>query len=303
VAAATPLPGIAPEPAGEATPVTPPEPEPAAAVVESAPLAPEVEVAPEPEAAEVVEPVPDPELKPEVEPVAEVTEPVAEPVAEPVVVAVAAPAPALDVPEPAAAAVDTPVEQTAAAESGETVAPPRIAGTAIVRADGVEVTTTEAPRPRQVSLASISYADDGEVMLAGLGTAGARLRAYVDDGFAEEGTVGTDGRWSLELGDVDVGIYQLRIDQIDGAGKVASRVETPFQRDLPRGPLPRPEAGDRPTQVTVQPGANLWTLARVHYGAGVLYSQIFLANKELIRDPHLIYPGQIFDLPGAEDNR
>jgi nucleoid-associated protein YgaU len=298
------MPEITSEPAVEAMPVTPQVPEAAVAVVESAPPAPEVEVAPEPEVAavgEVVESVPDPEVKPEAEPVAEVAEPVAEPMPEPE--AVAAPAPAPDVPEPAAAAVDAPVEETAAAESGEAVAPPRIAGTAIVRADGVEVTTTEPPRPRQVSLASISYADDGEVMLAGLGTAGARLRAYVDDGFAEEGTVGTDGRWSLELGDVDVGIYQLRIDQIDGAGKVASRVETPFQRDLPRGPMRRPEAGDRPTQVTVQPGANLWTLARVHYGAGVLYSQIFLANKELIGDPDLIYPGQIFDLPGVEDNR
>src|SRR5690606_2299002 len=159
---------------------------------------------------------------------------------------------------------------------------------------------------RQVSLASISYADGGEVTLAGLGTAGARLRAYVDDGFAQEGVVGQDGRWSLALGDVEVGVYRLRIDQMDGAGQVASRIETPFQRDLPRAPLPRPpgsaEPGERPTQVTVQPGANLWTLARVHYGAGVLYTQIFVANQHLIRDPHLVYPGQIFDLPGIDDD-
>ena len=60
-------------------------------------------------------------------------------------------------------------------------------------------------------------------------------------------------------------------------------------------------AGERPLQVTVQPGTNLWTLARVHYGAGVLYSQIFTANQHLIRDPDLIYPGQIFDLPEVED--
>jgi hypothetical protein len=178
-----------------------------------------------------------------------------------------------------------------------------VAATVVLRAEGVEVVRAEPPRPRQDSLASISYADDGDVTLAGLGAAGARLRAYVDDGFTEEATVGGDGRWTLELGDVEVGVYQLRIDQVDGAGRVASRVETPFQRDLPRAPLARPEAGDRPTQVTVQPGSNLWTLARVHYGAGVLYTQIFIANQDLIRDPHLIYPGQIFDLPGVEDNR
>jgi hypothetical protein len=171
----------------------------------------------------------------------------------------------------------------------------------------VEVVPAAPGGRRQVSLASISYADGGEVTLAGLGTAGARLRAYIDDGFAEEGVVGDDGRWSLGLADVDVGVYRLRIDQIDGAGRVASRVETPFQRDLPRPPVPRPNGsaaeGERPTQVTVQPGANLWTLARVHYGAGVLYTQIFTANQHLIRDPHLIYPGQIFDLPDVEAGR
>ena len=82
---------------------------------------------------------------------------------------------------------------------------------------------------------------------------------------------------------------------------MASRVETPFQRDYPRAPLPRPgRPGDPGTlSVTVQPGHNLWTLAREHYGSGVLYTQIFTANSDLIRDPDLIYPGQIFAMPAA----
>lgn len=205
--------------------------------------------------------------------------------------------------------VEAPAEAAATEPPPASGAPgprPRVAATAILRAGEVEVVGGERVPARQVSLASISYASDGEVLLAGLGTAGARLRAYVDDGFAEEGEVGGDGRWTLALGDVDAGLYRLRIDQIDATGQVASRVETPFQRDLPRGPMPRPGAadpmgGERPLQVTVQPGTNLWTLARVHYGAGVLYSQIFTANQHLIRDPDLIYPGQIFDLPEVED--
>ena len=44
--------------------------------------------------------------------------------------------------------------------------------------------------------------------------------------------------------------------------------------------------------VTVQPGGNLWTIARLHLGSGVRYTQIFTANRDLIRDPDLIYPGQ-----------
>lgn len=182
---------------------------------------------------------------------------------------------------------------------------PKVAATAILRPEGVEVALNEGAAAtgeteRRVSLASISYGEGGEVSLAGLGGAGARLRAYVDDDFATETDVGDDGRWAIELGNVEEGIYRLRIDQIDTQGRVASRVETPFQRDYPKLPLPRPGSGPRPIAITVQPGANLWTLARVHYGSGVLYTQIFTANSDLIGDPDLIYPGQILSLPGVE---
>ena len=208
---------------------------------------------------------------------------------------------------PTAEAGAAPEEGAPPAESApEAVRPqPRVAATAILRPEGVEVAPTGdaagvASPGRQVSLASISYGEGGAVALAGLGGAGARLRAYVDDDFALETDVGPDGRWAIELGDVAQGVYRLRIDQIDAEGRVSSRVETPFQRDYPAVPLPRPDGGARPAVVTVQPGANLWTLARVHYGSGVLYTQIFTANRELIRDPDLIYPGQILALPGVE---
>ena len=55
-------------------------------------------------------------------------------------------------------------------------------------------------------------------------------------------------------------------------------------------------------KVTVQPGNNLCTLARERYGAGTMYTQIFIANRGQIKNPDLIYPGQIFSMPepGAE---
>jgi nucleoid-associated protein YgaU len=136
------------------------------------------------------------------------------------------------------------------------------------------------------------------VTLAGLGSAGARLRAYVDDRFARDGAVEPDGRWSLELDDVEAGVYRLRIDALRPDGTVQARIETPFQRDFPPDRPGEPADGAPPT-VTVQPGSNLWTLARIHYGRGVLYTQIHTANRDLIRDPELIYPGQIFVLPEA----
>ena len=49
--------------------------------------------------------------------------------------------------------------------------------------------------------------------------------------------------------------------------------------------------------ITVQPGHTLWGISHRHYGDGALYVQIFRANRDQIRDPHWIYPGQIFALP------
>jgi nucleoid-associated protein YgaU len=58
-----------------------------------------------------------------------------------------------------------------------------------------------------------------------------------------------------------------------------------------------PEAPPQMVSITVQPGYSLWKIARDTYGEGVLYVQVYEANRERIRDPDLIYPGQVFLLP------
>ncbi|MGB3313128.1 MAG: LysM peptidoglycan-binding domain-containing protein [Albidovulum sp.] len=60
---------------------------------------------------------------------------------------------------------------------------------------------------------------------------------------------------------------------------------------------PAPKPATRAAIVTVQPGFSLWRIARENYGDGVLYVKVFEANKDLIRNPDLIYPGQIFTIP------
>jgi nucleoid-associated protein YgaU len=60
-------------------------------------------------------------------------------------------------------------------------------------------------------------------------------------------------------------------------------------------PAPAPAPGV--VTVTVQPGYTLWGIARETFGNGVLYVQVYKANKDKIRNPDLIYPGQVFTLP------
>ena len=60
----------------------------------------------------------------------------------------------------------------------------------------------------------------------------------------------------------------------------------------------RKAAGDAGTVlVTVEPGFTLWRIARETYGEGILYVRVFEANRDQIRNPDLIYPGQVFAVP------
>jgi nucleoid-associated protein YgaU len=71
-------------------------------------------------------------------------------------------------------------------------------------------------------------------------------------------------------------------------------VETATAEPAPAQPVPS-------IAVTVQPGFTLWGIAAEQFGDGVLYVQVYEANKDKIRDPDLIYPGQVFVIPSKSE--
>ncbi len=62
------------------------------------------------------------------------------------------------------------------------------------------------------------------------------------------------------------------------------------------GQTEAPAAQPASVNVTVQPGFTLWGIARHQMGHGILYVKVWNANKDKIRNPNLIYPGQVFNL-------
>ena len=74
--------------------------------------------------------------------------------------------------------------------------------------------------------------------------------------------------------------------------------------EAPATPEPQPVANatsePAAVSVTVQPGFTLWGIAEGQMGDGILYVQVYEANKDKIRDPDLIYPGQIIAIPQSE---
>jgi nucleoid-associated protein YgaU len=50
-------------------------------------------------------------------------------------------------------------------------------------------------------------------------------------------------------------------------------------------------------RIVIQPGNNLWRISRVLYGDGKKFTMLYEANKDQIRNPNRIYPGQVFRTP------
>lgn len=153
--------------------------------------------------------------------------------------------------------------------------------------------TGTAPR---LGIDSVEYDQSGSMRFAGGATPGARLRLYVDDQHIGEAVADALGRWVFQPeSQPSIGRHRLRVDQLSPTdGRVLARAEVPFQREE----LPAEAFAEQ--RIVVQPGNNLWRIARATYGRGIRFTVIYQANKEQIADPNKIYPGQVFTLPIAQ---
>ena len=150
---------------------------------------------------------------------------------------------------------------------------------------------------------AITYSESGDVELAGRSPGEGFVRVYLDNAPVTTSRIAPDGSWRTDLPEVDSGVYTLRVDQVSAEGDVVSRVETPFKREDAKA-LAAAGASEQGSvrAITVQPGNTLWAIARDRYGEGTAFLKVFEANRDRIRDPDLIYPGQIFQVPKGAVN-
>ncbi len=196
-------------------------------------------------------------------------------------------------PAPGGASSDQPVGPLAVAVprdglGASTVLQAPKGGTAVTRGLGVA-----APQPPGgVTLESMDYDSAGHVAMGGRAQPGSAVQLYLDNLLVGRAATDPDGHWRLSPERaINPGVYTLRADQVTDSGKVTARVELPVQ--VSEVPANLPEG----RSMVVQPGNSLWRIARATYGHGVQYTLIYEANRNHIRDPDLIYPGQIFALP------
>jgi hypothetical protein len=278
----------------------------------------------------IVAPVDEPVVVAAAEPAQVETAPAVEPAATPVTTETAQPASSEPTTAEAAAVETVPTQttpETAAVEAAATEAAPETAAepaqtpeapaaeTAppVLLADesGVKVIQSGGQADPEVAeavaLDTITYDSDGNVVLAGRAQANDSVQIYLDNTSIASASVSPEGDWQTTLPEVESGVYTLRVDEVSQDGQVVSRIETPFKREEAErvAEVLQEETANPDFQVamrTVQPGNTLWAIARERYGKGIMYVLVFEANRDRIRNPDLIYPGQVFVLPTTEGN-
>ena len=185
---------------------------------------------------------------------------------------------------------------TATTPDAATAAPMAV----LMRADGTVQVLGEAgqlPGAEQVVIDSVVYDAQGEVALGGRSARGlADIQIYLDNQPILRTRAADDGTWQAQLDGIERGVYRLRVDELDTAQQVTSRAEIPFERVTPE--IAREASG--PQALIVQPGNTLWAMSEERFGDGLRFMRIFDANRDQIRDPDLIYPGQVFILPDPD---
>jgi nucleoid-associated protein YgaU len=95
-----------------------------------------------------------------------------------------------------------------------------------------------------------------------------------------------------------MGIFDRKDDKPAGSKPDFSNVRSGGSSTAPTAPEPTSTSGSGRTYVVVK-GDTLSGIAKREYGNASKWPTIYEANKDVIKDPDLIYPGQQLRIPGA----
>ena len=191
-------------------------------------------------------------------------------------------------------------------------------GSATASTAAPETASSAEPASPQVTVEAVESEPD-KVYVAGTGKPGSSVRVYVGEDYQGEAKVNPSGKWLVEgTKDLAEGDVEVRADLIaEDGSSVDARAAVTFAKAEDKqivltkvvatgaGSGQGSQGADVQKSlpvVIIRKGDNLWRISRRLYGDGVRYTTIYQANQDQIRDPDLIYPGQVFLTPEGDLN-
>jgi nucleoid-associated protein YgaU len=186
---------------------------------------------------------------------------------------------------------------------------------------GMRTLATPAPvRGARVVIQSVEADAPDGLVAKGSAQPNTTLRLYLNQADLAEAKTQSDGRWSLTIkGGMSPGGYLIQADEINpGRATVVASANTPFEYpDMPAAPALQAAAAPASAEPSSAPsladpviasvqtkrvatGHTLWALSQSYYGDPTRYPAIVDANRAQIRNPNLIYPGEVFVVPKSD---
>jgi len=141
----------------------------------------------------------------------------------------------------------------------------------------------KGPTPEEIAAEKAAKREKAETALAGLVTAHELPIDNLSVSF-DAGDVAISGSTEKSASAEKAGLV---VGNVKGVASVDNQIEVTN---------PEPEA----VYHTVEKGQYLSLIAKQHYGNAMKYNVIFEANKPMLKDPDLIYPGQVLRIPALE---
>lgn len=147
-----------------------------------------------------------------------------------------------------------------------------------------------------LSLDLVDYSPTGDLILSGRTLPDNKIQFLKSGNHFENLFSDEDGNWKLALNINDLKNETLTIStKIKNEELLLSFNHTDLKSKFNIETL-------NTNEIVVEPGNSLWRIARKTMGGGMFYTEIYKNNLKRIKNPDLIYPGQVFNIPKIRKN-
>ena len=143
-----------------------------------------------------------------------------------------------------------------------------------------------------LALDTVEHFENNKLRIKGRSYPNSKVQFSLSEKIVGKTTSKNDGSWEFLTNEVEFNEYDLKIESF-----FQNHIIT-LKTKILDGNIDEELFLEK--KFIVEDGNSLWRIARKTLGGGILYAEIFKNNKKIIKDPNLIFPGQVFKIPNLK---